>query len=245
MDSQQLFTLTVTLAAILVAGLIACLPLYHWNIARFRSSSLYIKCIMWVPIYLVWLVAAYSQPLVTTTIVAVVVIIGIIEFRHATRRVSSIPSLLYIVGFCYVGGLIAAAAWLSDSYVYFVMAICVSSAISDVVAFFCGNFIGRHPLPRSINNRKSWEGVVGQLAGGVLGMLLFIFIVGGYFTWYDGLIVGVASAIGDIANSIAKRTLGIKDWGRTIPGHGGMLDRCSSLFMALFVMLLYRIIFSS
>jgi phosphatidate cytidylyltransferase len=76
---------------------------------------------------------------------------------------------------------------------------------------------------------------VGQLIGGIVGALLFSWLLNVPISIAVGMLVGAASAIGDIINSIAKRQLAIKDWGTSIPGHGGVMDRFSSLNMALFV----------
>ena len=111
--------------------------------------------------------------------------------------------------------------------------ICFASVLSDVFAFFGGSYFGKHPLPDFINARKSYEGIVGQLIGAIVGVAAVSLLPGISFAWRLGFIIGVASAIGDLINSIAKRQLGIKDWGNAIPGHGGVLDRFSSLSFAL------------
>ena len=113
------------------------------------------------------------------------------------------------------------------------MTYCLASVFSDVIAFFFGRYLGRHRLPGWINRGKSWEGVLGQLIGGVLGVFHLGMLFGTQPTLLAGLVIGVASAVGDLVNSIAKRIAGSEDCGSTIPGHGGVIDRFCSLNIAL------------
>lgn len=105
---------------------------------------------------------------------------------------------------------------------------------ADSGAFFTGRALGRHKLAPKVSPGKTWEGV----AGGVL----FAGIVAGGAGYVLGLPVGALAAIGsatalvsvlgDLTVSIAKRNIGVKDTGRLLPGHGGMLDRIDSLTAA-------------
>jgi phosphatidate cytidylyltransferase len=115
------------------------------------------------------------------------------------------------------------------------LTICFCSALSDVTAFFFGSFAGRHHLPAWMNAHKSWEGVLGQILGSLLGYGLVTTTLGITLGWKLAAAVGVASAVGDLINSVVKRRLNIKDWGQSLPGHGGILDRFSSLSLALAV----------
>lgn len=103
---------------------------------------------------------------------------------------------------------------------------------SDVGGFATGVFFGKHPLAPAVSPKKSWEGLGGSvlacLAGGgvLLGTLL-------HLDWWQGLLFGLAVAItataGDLAESLVKRDLGVKDMGRLLPGHGGVMDRLDSM----------------
>lgn len=105
---------------------------------------------------------------------------------------------------------------------------------ADSGAFFTGRAFGRHKLAPKVSPGKTWEGV----AGGVL----FAGIVAGTAGHVMHLPVGVlvaigcatalVSVLGDLTVSIAKRNIGVKDTGRLLPGHGGMLDRIDSLTAA-------------
>lgn len=121
----------------------------------------------------------------------------------------------------------------ADIAVTMLARVAIVSVMSDVIAFFMGNYLGRHPLPQGLNNHKSWEGVIGQIVGAGCGGLIAVFLLDISLPVWMMLLVGIASAIGDLFNSAAKRTLLIKDWGATIPGHGGVMDRLASLSLSI------------
>ena len=104
--------------------------------------------------------------------------------------------------------------------------------LNDVAAFTFGKLFGRHPLRSNISPKKTWEGPIGAL--GV--SLALPWVLRGTFPHFQawdclliGGIVGIGGQLGDLAISVIKRDLGIKDMGRAIPGHGGILDRIDSL----------------
>lgn len=117
---------------------------------------------------------------------------------------------------------------------------------SDTGAYFVGRYLGKHKLFERISPKKTWEGWFGGL------VLAFIVagIVAGYYTniqrtdWYviAGLIV-VTGSLGDLVESLFKRSIHIKDSGGLLPGHGGFLDRFDGLYISapfVFTYLLLR-----
>ncbi|MBQ8991704.1 MAG: phosphatidate cytidylyltransferase [Prevotella sp.] len=115
--------------------------------------------------------------------------------------------------------------------------------INDAGAYICGSLLGKHKLFPRISPGKSWEGSIG---GGILVMLVAYFIPSmlDYFSlitlnfsplqWSGlGLVIVVFGTWGDLIESLFKRTLGIKDSGNVLPGHGGMLDRFDSSLLAI------------
>ena len=115
--------------------------------------------------------------------------------------------------------------------------------INDTGAYLCGSLLGRHKLFPRISPGKSWEGSIG---GGILVVLVALLV------WYLseqyeenplglsaiewaglGLTVVIFGTWGDLVESLFKRTIGIKDSGNILPGHGGMLDRFDSSLMAI------------
>ena len=125
--------------------------------------------------------------------------------------------------------------------------LCISFG-SDTFALFAGMAFGKHKLAPRVSPKKTVEGAVGGLVGGILGMLLIRWI--GLLTLHTvnneicsvswalvmGLLGSVVGQIGDLSFSVIKREFKIKDYGKLLPGHGGILDRFDSVsFVAPFV----------
>ena len=123
------------------------------------------------------------------------------------------------------------------------LAVFVFLWINDAGAYCVGSLLGRHKLFPRISPGKSWEGSIG---GGLLVMAVAV-AIWHFTTQYDvnelgltalewaglGLVVVVFGTWGDLIESLFKRTIGIKDSGNILPGHGGMLDRFDSSLMAI------------
>lgn len=114
---------------------------------------------------------------------------------------------------------------------------------SDTGGFFAGVKFGKHQLAPTISPKKSWEGLAGSFAAtmlvGVVGTTVFLDMnpVVGIIL---GLLTPITATVGDLAESLIKRDLGLKDMGSLLPGHGGVLDRLDSLLLtAPFVYLMF------
>lgn len=123
----------------------------------------------------------------------------------------------------------------------------VCAAMTDIFAYFIGRFWGKHPLCPAISPKKTMEGSVGGLVGGIIGVevIALIFDQGRiYLIEYAvfAFLLSIFSQIGDLAASVVKRKYGAKDFGSIIPGHGGFLDRLdSTLFIMPMVYMFYKI----
>jgi phosphatidate cytidylyltransferase len=141
---------------------------------------------------------------------------------------------LAIVGFIYMGWMFGHLAFLANArnaYGYLLFII-FATEINDVAAFTCGRLFGRRQLRSAISPKKTWGGAVGALAVSMTlpWLLRFSFPQFGVLQLVlTGLIVGIGGQLGDLAISVIKRDIGIKDMGAGIPGHGGILDRIDSL----------------
>jgi phosphatidate cytidylyltransferase len=106
---------------------------------------------------------------------------------------------------------------------------------ADVGGYAAGVTAGRHPLAPRISPKKSWEGLGGSAAACLLaGALFFAFLL--HAAVWKGLVFGLVmtltAIIGDLAESLVKRDLGIKDMGKLLPGHGGIMDRLDSMLIS-------------
>lgn len=111
------------------------------------------------------------------------------------------------------------------------------SVANDIGAFAFGSWLGRHRLAPAISPAKSWEGFAGGLATAlvVAGLVIVRLVpdVDVVAALALGAAVCVAATLGDLAESMIKRDLGIKDFGRIVPGHGGIMDRADAVIFAL------------
>jgi phosphatidate cytidylyltransferase len=129
---------------------------------------------------------------------------------------------------------------------WYVLWLIVVTKFSDMGAYLTGSAIGRHPLIPHISPKKTWEGFFGALAfsvGGGCGVLALMPGKLSYLRQSDaailGLVLGFAAIIGDLAESIIKRSAGVKDSGRMLPGIGGALDLIDSLLFTAPILFFY------
>ncbi|MHA7276536.1 phosphatidate cytidylyltransferase [Arthrobacter sp. Hz1] len=106
---------------------------------------------------------------------------------------------------------------------------------NDTFGYLIGAFFGKHAMAPKISPKKSWEGFAGSVGGAVLvGTVAAVFLL--ERPWWFGLVLAVATVsaatAGDLAESMIKRELGVKDMGNILPGHGGMMDRLDSIVFA-------------
>ena len=116
----------------------------------------------------------------------------------------------------------------------------------DTGAYCVGMLLGRHRLFERISPKKSWEGVIGGIAACVLGAYATHYWFDEFFQvpelaiWVGlSVVIAVFATFGDLVESLIKRTVGIKDSGHILPGHGGILDRIDSLLLVSPAVLIY------
>jgi phosphatidate cytidylyltransferase len=163
------------------------------------------------------------------------------EIGGAGRRLGAAA-----LGIFYLGTLGAPLALLKRDPVHGAAWVLFAIAVSfgnDTGAYFAGRAFGRHKLYPAVSPGKTVEGGVGGMAAGLLIMLVGRALFAAWLTIGDCLFVaipaGIVGPIGDLVESLIKRAAGVKDSGRLLPGHGGMLDRIDALLFVSAWMYLY------
>ena len=124
-----------------------------------------------------------------------------------------------------------------ENGVFLVVAPFVMAFLTDCGAYFVGCAFGKHKLCPIISPKKTVEGLIGGILGGIVGMIvyglvlqyLFGFNVNYLFAVIYGALGAGGATFGDLMFSVIKRQTGIKDYGKLLPGHGGILDRFDSV----------------
>ena len=148
---------------------------------------------------------------------------------------------------CYCAGLLSFLCFIpylqSPVYDPFpVLTIFIFIWLNDIGAYLIGTWKGKHRLFPRISPLKSWEGFGGGLAVVMIASFLFsrFYTDMAWYKWFLFSIVTVVSATyGDLLESLLKRIYGVKDSGKILPGHGGLLDRFDSVILAAPVMYIF------
>ncbi|MBA2530215.1 MAG: phosphatidate cytidylyltransferase [Euzebyales bacterium] len=189
---------------------------------------------------LICVVGAYTSGPSGQAVGLVVAVLGSLVWalfdRHRTTVVAGVGATLLMtlwVPFLssFIGLLLA-----RPNGEWFVMATVALTVTSDIAAFAFGNRFGRRRLAPSISPAKTWEGFAGSLVTVVALAGLGTARVPGFDATSAlllGVVVCLAATAGDLAESMVKRDLGVKDFGGILPGHGGIMDRADAVIFAL------------
>lgn len=247
----------VALATILPGGIILALTLYVISIIGFfeltkacgvrmrdksgdyeKINALEIMGILCITAYyaVTYLAqdTAYSMQLVIMMLIALmfVYVFGFSKY-NANQVMNTYFSLIYapvMLSFVFLTRQL-------DNGIYLVWMIFISSWISDTCAYLVGVMIGKHKLAPVLSPKKSIEGAVGGIVGAaVVGALFGAYLDSAFYTENFVIILAIVggvgsviSQVGDLAASAIKRNHDIKDYGKLIPGHGGIMDRFDSV----------------
>ena len=129
---------------------------------------------------------------------------------------------------------------------YYVLYLVVVTKFADMGAYLVGSRIGRHQMIPHISPAKTWEGFGGSLAFAVVGSYLVILLMQRQLAWLNffnatvlGFLIGLAAVVGDLVESLIKRSTGVKDSGALLPGIGGVLDLIDSLLFSAPILFFY------
>lgn len=187
------------------------------------------------------LAATYAYGPTGQLVALAVMVLGVLlwplaDSRDPTPLTSMGGGLLIGAWVPFLGSFLALLLRRPDGEWYVVLTVALTAA-SDIFAYAVGYRIGRHKLAPAVSPGKTWEGVIGGAVGamivaGVLGPLL-ISRLGIPLAVALGALVAIVAVIGDLAESAIKRSLGVKDLGRVLPGHGGIMDRVDAMLFTV------------
>lgn len=127
-----------------------------------------------------------------------------------------------------------------------VIAFVVTVSLIDTAGYLVGRKLGKHKLAPGVSPKKTWEGLLASISAGTISAIAFTAIFWG-LDWWMGLILAaallLAAVFGDLAESLIKRDLGVKDMSQLLPGHGGIMDRMDSILPSALVTYLFAQIF--
>jgi phosphatidate cytidylyltransferase len=121
-----------------------------------------------------------------------------------------------------------------------VLIVLIIAWVADTGGYFAGRYLGKARLYEAVSPKKTWAGAWGGLAGSLIGVAALKLISAHWLTWLDVALLaipgGILGQLGDLTESLIKRSVGVKDSGSLLPGHGGILDRIDAvLFIAPYV----------
>lgn len=192
------------------------------------------------------MIAAYEEKFAYMGIVVAVTTYAAIVYALRPRRGTTAGSdaAWTIFGLAWIGGGGAGAVSIlvMDGGLALLIASVLIVACDDIGAYFTGTAFGRHKMAPSVSPAKSWEGFAGGIGTALAAGLLFATLLT-ELTVADGLVIGLIAGllapVGDLVESLVKREIGIKDSGRLLPGHGGMLDRLDAIIFCCPAISLY------
>jgi phosphatidate cytidylyltransferase len=223
--------------AALVMGGLACAAFYWIDPLALRDP-------FGVPLGPRWQMIAQSGT--TVTLLLAVIVPGL----YYLFRFRDIPSVAgrytaTVTGIVYAGLLLSYLALFKRLHQgteggHLVVLVLLIAWISDTGAYFAGRFLGKSKLYEAVSPKKTWAGAWGGLAGSIAGVVAMKLLFLHQLTWLDVALIaipgGILGQLGDLAESLIKRSTGVKDSGALLPGHGGILDRIDAvLFIAPYV----------
>ena len=187
-----------------------------------------------------------ERPLVATLAITVIAIVAWRLIGGADGYLRDVTAGVFALAYlplmaCFVALMLAPADGPRRALLFLILPVCC-----DVGGYFAGITLGRHLMAPAISPKKTWEGFGGSafacMLGGAIALPLLL-----HGAIWQGIVLGaavlVSAALGDLAESMMKRDLQIKDMGTVLPGHGGVLDRIDSLLITAPVVWVLLLVF--
>ena len=229
---------------IAISGLLAAYEFYRM-VAVSKSPSLASFGLIWILLFI--LSPHFDYGFLLPLLLTSAVVLSLILLVLSPRRDGAFTSWAWTVaGILYVGWLLSYLVALrldaGRDWVFFAL---FTNFGSDTTAFFIGRVLGRHRLAPGISPNKTWEGAVAGVLGAIIISVIMVTLLNLPLSYGQALLLGLLVSIfgqfGDLVESLLKRSTGVKESGRFMPGHGGVLDRVDSVVFAGVVVYLYYI----
>jgi len=232
---------------ILVAiwGLLAVFEFYKM-VAASKVSPLTYFGLIWTLLFI--LSPHFDYDTLTPLLLTSAVILPLIWLLLRPQKEGAFAGWAWtMAGILYVGWLLSYLVALRGldagrDWVFFAL---FTTFASDTTAFFTGRAWGRHRLAPNISPGKTWEGAIAGVFGAIVVSLVLVMLLSLPLNYWQavllGLVVSIFGQLGDLVESLFKRNMGVKESGKSIPGHGGFLDRMDSVAFAGVVVYYYVI----
>jgi phosphatidate cytidylyltransferase len=247
----------IAVGVVLAGGLVASLV---WHPLAFVGFLALLTSVAYVEVRAVLRRVGHDLDVPVVVAATLVLLVGASQARHAgqvigllvlvlgafawhladRRRTDVVRSAATTVLFgLWIGFLASFAVLLVDrpDGVVLVLTVIGAAVVTDIGGFAAGVRFGRHRIAPHVSPNKTWEGLAGGVLSATVLAAIVLPLVGGPLGALEAAVValvcGLASFVGDLVESMVKRDLGIKDLGRILPGHGGVLDRVDGILWAL------------
>ncbi|HEX4176481.1 MAG TPA: phosphatidate cytidylyltransferase [Acidimicrobiales bacterium] len=234
-----------TVATLVITTVIVLLATAE-GYAAFRRAQYHPATLLGLVAVLSLMIETYNKGVAALPLVLVLLVAGsfiwyLARVEPAADPASGMLSTVFV--FVWVGAFGSFAALLLNPNLFpnrhgiaFILAAVIVTVADDVGSLLVGSAMGKHQLAPSISPNKSWEGLIG---GALAAILVSVVVVHFIHPWtvskalLYGVVVAIVAPLGDLSQSMIKRHLGLKDMGRLLPGHGGVLDRFDGLLFVL------------
>jgi phosphatidate cytidylyltransferase len=235
----------------LLVGFVVLVCVDEWTrmaTPTFRVPSLLALAVAASVVYgtLVWAPPAAVAPVLGVSVVG---LLGFALLRVPETDAAAKVGVRLVAGLCYTAVLLSylPAVRRFDDGVAWIFLILAGTWMCDTGAYFAGRAFGRRKLFERVSPKKTWEGAIGGMFASVGGTVAVQQLALPDLSWVHAAILGGILAwvgvVGDLVESMFKRSFGVKDSGWIMPGHGGLLDRVDALLFTAPVAYAYARLF--
>lgn len=226
----------ITCAAAAAVGAAELVLMFEKRLGLLEAAGVAVAAAFPLGAWLVWRYGGHQAPerAGLALAFAILALLSLAIFRPGPPEGAPRAAGVVVLAWLYCGLLASTVVGLRLRFGFgWVILVFVVTWANDTFAYFAGRLFGRHKLLERVSPRKTWEGFAGGALGSVAGALVVRALLLGPVPLWAALAVAAGGAVlgplGDLAESMLKRAAGVKDSGRLIPGHGGLLDRIDAL----------------